>query len=471
MSLATYFTRGIIIVYFLFPLPMLTILHSKAEAARSAFMNIVTFAPSLTLVYVFALLWILMGVDPKSFSRRDRWVVPLIALFLCFANDLLRKLVGLAAYSKLLILSLHIPTLFLFLYIAKRGFIKTFFMILTALVFTAPTIIISNIVRRILGADSSSVLLLSNLISYVVMLLLAWFVLRKSFTYLMIYGDSRFFLIFSILPVVFYSYLLVGANQDFSSLDSFSGYVIRWLPIIEAFSFYFLIPYIYQSLREKMLIQSTQDALQQEISSAEDQIALLNETNQQMAVYRHDVRHHINLLNGLLADGKIEQAQEFLNTSMTDLDAITPKRYCENETLNLLCASYDSKAKRMGVQLKINALPPKDFPLSDTELCSVISNGLENALRAASQPEVADQWVGFSCYVRQGNIFMLIQNPYAGQVVIRDGLPVSSRVGHGYGCYSIQTITQRNGGLCSFEAENGVFSLRLSFPLHTGSAD
>ena len=428
-------------------------------------MNIATYAPSLTLMYVFALLWILMGVDLKSFSRRDRWVIPLVALFLCFANDLLRKLVGQAVYSKLLILTMHLPTFFLFLYIAKRGFIKTFFMILTALVFTAPTMIISNTVRRFLGVDSAPVLLLSNLISYVAMLSLAWFVLRKSFTYLMIYGDSRFFLIFSILPVVFYSYLLVGANQDFSSLDSFSGYVIRLLPIIEAFSFYFLIPYIYQSLREKMLIQSTQDALQQEISSAEDQIALLNETNQQMAVYRHDVRHHINLLNGLLADGKIEQAQEFLNTSMADLDAVTHKRYCENETLNLICTSYDSKAKRLGVQLKINALMPKEIPLSDTELCSVVSNGLENALRAASQPEVADHWAGFSCYVRQGNIFMLIQNPYAGQVVIRDGLPVSSREGHGYGCYSIQTITQRNGGLCSFEAENGVFSLRLSFPL------
>ena len=168
-------------------------------------MNIATYAPSLTLMYVFGLLWILMGVDPKSFSRRDRWVIPFVALFLCFANDLLRKLVGQAVYSKLLILT--------------------------------------------------------------------------------------------------------------------------------------------------------------------------------------------------------------------------------------------------------------------------ISNGLENALRAASQPEVADQWVGFSCYVRQGNIFMLIQNPYAGQVVIRDGLPVSSREGHGYGCYSIQAITQRNGGLCSFEANDGLFSLRLSFPLHTDASN
>jgi sensor histidine kinase regulating citrate/malate metabolism len=150
---------------------------------------------------------------------------------------------------------------------------------------------------------------------------------------------------------------------------------------------------------------------------------------------------------------------------MADLDAVTPKKFCENETVNLLCSSYDSKAQRMGVRLEIKAILPKNIPLTDTELCSVISNGLENALRAVSQPEVSDKWVEFYCEAKQNKLFIQIKNPYAGQVVIRDGLPVSSREGHGYGCYSIQTITQRNGGLCSFEAENGVFSLRLSFPL------
>ena len=60
---------------------------------------------------------------------------------------------------------------------------------------------------------------------------------------------------------------------------------------------------------------------------------------------------------------------------------------------------------------------------------------------------------------------MQIQNTYTGQVVMQNGLPVSTRDGHGYGCHSIQSIAQRNGGLCSFKAENGVFSLRLAFPL------
>ena len=55
-------------------------------------MNISTFSPALALLYVFALLWILMGVDAKSFSRKQRWIVPLAAVVLCAANHLLRNL-------------------------------------------------------------------------------------------------------------------------------------------------------------------------------------------------------------------------------------------------------------------------------------------------------------------------------------------------------------------------------------------
>ena len=433
-------------------------------------MNISASSSALTLVYVFVLLWILMGVDIKALSWKKRWVSLAAIVLLCIYNEVLSALIPPSMYSRLLFLNMHLPMFLLYLYIARRGVIKTGFMILTALVFSAPPMIVGNILHNQFSAGALGVLI-SHIIVYLLMLLMAFFVFRSVFGYLRAYSNKSFFLLFSLVPVVYYIYIFAYMNVDISSLDSRSGFLVRLLPNLEVFGFYFLLPYIYKTLREKMVLKSARNALKKTLSSSEDQIALLNETNQQMAVYRHDVRHHINLLNGLLADGKIEQAQEVLNTSMADLDAITPKRYCENETLNLLCASYDSKAKRVGVQIKINALLPKEVPLSDTELCSVVSNGLENALRAASQPEVSDKWVGFSCYVRQGNIFMLIQNPYAGQVVIRDGLPVSSREGHGYGCYSIQTITQRNGGLCSFEAENGVFSLRLSFPLHTDSRD
>lgn len=430
-------------------------------------MNISTHAsPILTLVYVFILLWILMGVDLKSFRKAQRWLILAAITLLCVTNEALHTLLDPRLYSKLLLLHMHLPMFLLFLYIAKCGVIKTGFMILTALVFSAPTSIVGNILGNYFSANDY-ILLLSSILTYGLMLLLAYFVFRSGFNYLLKYGSTRFFLLFSLVPLVYYVYIFAYSNLDISSLANAAGFLVRLLPNLQVFVFYFLLPYIYKTLNEKQIMKSAQNALQQRLVSTQDQIALLNETNTQMAVYRHDMRHQLIMLDGLLTGGKPEQAREFIKSVMSDLDAITPQKFCENETVNLLCSSYDSKARRLGVQLKINAVLPQQLSLSDTELCSVISNGLENALRAASQPEVADKWVTFGCQVKQGNIFIQIQNPYAGQVVIRNGLPVSQREGHGYGCYSIQTIVSRNGGHCSFGAENGLFSLRLSLPLQT----
>lgn len=428
-------------------------------------MNITTFSPALVLLYVFALLWILMGVQLKSFTRMQRWLILFAVFLLGAANHILRDLIGPAAYGKLLLVCMHLPTFLLFLYIAKRGVIKTAFMILTAIVFTAPTVLIGNLVRRILFVGSSQALLFSNLISYALTLFLAYLMLRSGFNYLLVYGSNRLFLLFSLVPFTYYIYMMASMNLDFSALSSLAGYAVRFLPSMEVILFYFLLPYIYRSLSEKQEIQSAQTALQQKLASTENQIALLNEANVQTAVYRHDMRHQLILLDGLLSNGNIEQARDYVKAVMTDLDAITPKRFCENETINLLCSSFDSKARHLGVQLTINVLLPKNLPLSDTELCSVVSNGLENALLAASHPELMEQWVEFYCEIRQNKLLLQIKNPYIGQVNMQNGLPVSIKDGHGYGCYSIHTIAQRNGGLCSFDANDGLFTLRLIFPL------
>lgn len=431
-------------------------------------MNIRSSSPGITLLYVFALLWILMGVDRKSLSKLQFRVTLLIMAFLCIFNHALFMLINPGLYTKIMLLTMHLPTFFLFLYIGKRGVVKTAFMILTALAFSAPSTIVSNVLKNYLHAGDLT-LLVSSAVTYALMLLLAYFAFRKVFIYLLTHGNTQFFLLFSLVPLVYYIYIFAYANTDISSLWSLSGFLVRLLPNLEVFGFYFLLPYIYKFLREKMLLQSAQDALQQALSASEDRIALLNETAAQVAVYRHDMRHQFIVLQGLLSAGNTQQAQHFIQGNMADLDALTPIRFCENETVNLLCSSYDSKARKLGVQLKINALLPQKLPLSDTELCSVISNGLENALYAAAQPNVVEKWISLYCQIKQNNLFIQIQNTYAGEVIIRDNLPVSNRKGHGYGCYSIQTIAQRNNGLCSFEANDGLFTLRLSFPLPAAS--
>ena len=105
-----------------------------------------------------------------------------------------------------------------------------------------------------------------------------------------------------------------------------------------------------------------------------------------------------------------------------------------------------------------------ELSLPDTELCSLLSNSLENALNAVSVLDSEHKWVKFYCEAKRNKLLLEVQTPYSGQIIMRDGLPLSGREGHGYGCRSIRTITEHNRGHYSFEPENGIFTLRVALP-------
>lgn len=130
----------------------------------------------------------------------------------------------------------------------------------------------------------------------------------------------------------------------------------------------------------------------------------------------------------------------------------------------LFLPAFHLQSQRRAV-LTVDASLPNDVAISDTELCSLLSNGLENALHAVADLPADRKQISLYCGVRQNKLLIEIRNPCAGPIAMRDGLPVSDREGHGYGCRSIQAIAQRNGGLCVFSARQGQFLLQIMLPV------
>ena len=205
--------------------------------------------------------------------------------------------------------------------------------------------------------------------------------------------------------------------------------------------------------------------LEAELEQSQSEMDSLHRLETQTAVYQHDMRHHLNMLDGLLSVGRPDEAAAYIKKVQADIEAITPRRFCENHLVNLLCSSFTDKAQRQGAVLTVDASLPNDVAISDTELCSLLSNGLENALHAVADLPADRKHISLYCGVRQNKLLIEIRNPCAGPRAMRDGLPVSDREGHGYGCRSIQAIAQRNGGLCVFSAQQGQFLLQIMLPV------
>ena len=77
---------------------------------------------------------------------------------------------------------------------------------------------------------------------------------------------------------------------------------------------------------QRTLLEVEQKRSQQEMDS-------LRQSEMQTAVYQHDMRHHLNMSSGLLASGSPQQAQEYIQKVQSDVESITSRRFCENETV------------------------------------------------------------------------------------------------------------------------------------------
>lgn len=282
--------------------------------------------------------------------------------------------------------------------------------------------------------------------------------------------DSRqSLLLFGSLPVAYYLFDYATAVYT-QQIKMDTEQLLEFLPTALILFYVVFLAAYHQLSHKRAQAELRHTVLETQLHQSEAEMKNLRAAQAQAAFYRHDIRHHMNILHGFLAVGNLAQAQQYIQEVNADIEAFSPRRFCENETVNLICSSYLDKAAASGIALTVNAQLPAGLTVSDSELCSVLSNGLENALHAVNDPAVTEKQVRIYCHLKRDKLLLEITNPYAGTVEMMDGLPVSGQKGHGYGCSSILSIVRRHNGLCSFEAENGIFTLRVVLPnINTGA--
>ena len=305
-------------------------------------------------------------------------------------------------------------------------------------------------------------------ISYTVAIVPIYLLLRRYFVRIandaMTCSPQTMFL-FGSLPCVYYIFeytMLIGTDILQTNTPAFTEFIPTALTV---FYVAFLAAYHVQ-MQQRTQAELQKSILEVALRQSGIELESIRRAETQTAIYRHDLRHHLTAIDGFLSLGKSQQAQEYIRNVHADLMSITLKRFCENELVNLLCSAFWSRAEREGVQLTVDADLSEDLKISDMELCAILSNGLENAIHAVSHLGPSLKWIEFYSGIRLDNLLIEIKNPYEGEIYIRDGLPVSNHEGHGYGCQSILAIAKHHGGFCVFEAEHGVFIMRVVLPMN-----
>jgi hypothetical protein len=262
---------------------------------------------------------------------------------------------------------------------------------------------------------------------------------------------------FGVMPAFYYLFDQITTVYT-NFLYSGSRAAIQFMPFATS-AFYFVFALLYYNETQKQSdIQRERDLLDTQFKQAQTELAALLQLQQTSEAYRHDMRHHLAHLQRLAANDQIEGIKEYLQAAQSDMDAITPTRICENETVNLILSAFATKAKQAQVLLTMDAKLPPNLPISDTELCSLLSNALENAIHATEKiPEHNDRQIKLRLYSKNDKLCIDIRNRYLTDPIMYEGMPVSHEQGHGYGTKSMAHIVEKHGGVFQFTVKDGWF--------------
>lgn len=415
--------------------------------------------------YGFVLLYgvlLTVGFAGGCDSKKERRMVAALSAIILAAQVLSYALWGLAHTKKLYPIISHLPLFLILVWGLKKPSGVALASVLTAYFCCQLPRWIGTIALYLFGTrlayQAGSLLSLAPL----------YFFLQRYFTmpaYRAMTYSKRSLYLFGGLPLFYY--LFDYATTVYTdALHTGVQMVSEFLPAAMALFYVAFVSVYHGEVQRRNQLEMDNAMLAAQSERAKNEIFALQQVQQQTAVYRHDMRHHLSLLSGYWEAEEFSKAGAYIRQTQDGIDKIVPIQYCENNTVNLILSSFAAKAAQRGVTFRAEATIPDALPLSDTELCALLSNGLENAVSAAAEvSEDARPTVRFNCQPHKDKLLIYISNPYLGTVAMRDNLPQSPRPGHGFGVKSIKLIVEKHAGYCSFETEGGFFILKVVLPL------
>ncbi|MHB8127669.1 MAG: ATP-binding protein [Mobilitalea sp.] len=406
---------------------------------------------------VFAISFMYMLLDCDFSSKKKLYPLGLFPAVILICDVFVYVNYGYTYLMKLYPYLIQTPVLLIFIFASRLKLIKVLFVHFTLIAIATSIYMIAVILSSFFGSDKA----LLNAICYVIYLSLGFVIykyLRPSFLY-MLRNAEHGWIGFCAIPVSYTIILYTVTSYNVDALIIAPKTILNAvLLLVLILSAYYLIFRSFMQIREQLTLQNEQDLLRTQIAAAHVHLEALEESQEKTIIYRHDMRHHLNLISAFLADNNMAATQKYIAEVQNAIESTVVEQYCNNYTVNLILNSYLTKAKydRIAVETQINL--SENNKISDMDLCVIFANAIENAINAClniSSP--ADRALKIVCKDKNDKLFIQITNTFEGTLEFVDDMPVSTKINHGLGTKSIAAVVQKYSGVYSFSAEDNVF--------------
>lgn len=178
---------------------------------------------------------------------------------------------------------------------------------------------------------------------------------------------------------------------------------------------------------------------------------------------RHDLRHQLVAIQGLIHDDKNQEALEYIDNLSKSIPSLSEMLLCDNTVVNSLAAYYKAQAEAENILCDIKLVVPAIVGrVPDGDLSIIVGNLFENAIEACMHVDPDKRFIMVRCNVAAKRFTLVIDNSFDGELQV-SGTDFYSRKrrGFGVGIASVRSVVSKYDGSMKYETESGVFKTSL----------
>lgn len=181
---------------------------------------------------------------------------------------------------------------------------------------------------------------------------------------------------------------------------------------------------------------------------------------------KHDLRHHIHLIQEYLHNGKISELEAYLANYTETLPDSPSLVYCQHYATNALLDFFAGQAKASEIEADIFVQLPEKIQIPETTISVVLGNLLENSLEACRQISKGERKITVRGKMEMNSVFFDISNTFNGKLYRgKSGKILSTKAeDRGIGMESVSSLVQSKGGIIEVCAEDGIFRVSVLLP-------
>lgn len=264
--------------------------------------------------------------------------------------------------------------------------------------------------------------------------------------------QNRFFRLFCPLTALGIILYMAFGNWQF---DSLSYSLLLW-PLTDIMATASLAAVLVEAIQAKITYHTELRLLAQQNKLVQSNYEAMKRQHEEVMILRHDMMKHFRLLRHMTAE---EKTAQYLDELIGENEKIHPIVQSGNGILDMILNSKLSIAVDTGIQVEFTRTQAPDIlPLSDTELCSLIMNIIDNAVNAASKAK--HPYIRLDMHIRKNFFVFICENGTEPDWNVNASEPC-----HGFGLKIIHQVMERYGNLIKTEYGSDFYKVTVLLPL------